>query len=581
MAAIADQGRVLNGAAPLGSTQTLTDLYHLENIAPGDFHDITQGNNGFSAGPGYDLVTGIGSPQANLLIPDLSAYGLASDVTIATEPPPTVVQGDSFGMIAEPTDPLGQIDPTYTGTATLSLLSGPAGATFTPLTVSIVGGMVVFSDLSLNTVSDGTDYVFQVSMNGLSSATTDPVDVVAPTAGVSNYYPLPFENSIRGAVLSADFDGSSTSVITLSVSILNYDISAGELPLFNGASGNKTICDRRPGHGRTRSSTPEGTTRVFEIIGGSSLSVVFQSLGIEGGDATDGGFLGLDAAVGGGVLIDGGQVAMSNIALMNNEAAGFSGPNGSNGHSATKSNRTGGAGGAGGAGGNAQGGSMYLYAGSLTLTNDVIQGNIAQGGAGGAGGAGGNGYSTIEVTTPSGSTHSSRAACRLPPVAATARRRQRGHGQGGSLYIAGGTLSLKNDTDIDNIANGGAGGVGGKGGNGGYWTFAAGDGGNGATGGNGCGGALYLAGGVASIIGSLLNGNTAARRGRPRRTGRHRRRRLRLLIARRLEREGHERLRSSDWGSNGGTGQKGPPGGNGGNGAPVRAAMVPAAQFIS
>ena len=35
-----------------------------------DFHDITSGNNnGYSAGPGYDMVTGIGSPVANKLVP--------------------------------------------------------------------------------------------------------------------------------------------------------------------------------------------------------------------------------------------------------------------------------------------------------------------------------------------------------------------------------------------------------------------------------------------------------------------------------------------------------------------------------
>ena len=373
MAAIADQGRVLNGGSPLGSTQTLTDLYHLENIAPGDFHDITQGNNGFSAGPGYDLVTGIGSPQANLLIPDLSAYGLASEVTIATQPPPSLVQGDSFGIVAEPTDPLGHVDLGYSGTATLSLVSGPAGASFTPVTVSIVRRPRGFLRPFADHLSNGTDYVFQVSMNGLSSATTDPVDVVSPRAGVSNYYPLPFDNSIRGAVLSADFDGSPASVITLSVSTLNYDISAGELPLFNAASGGKTISI--VGQGASSSIVDAGgTSRVFEIIGDSSLSVVFQSLGIEVGDATDGGVLGLDAAVGGGVLIDGGQVAMSNVALMNNEAAGFSGSNGRNGHSATTSNPTGGDGGAGGAGGNAQGGGIYLYAGSLTLTKTPLRG---------------------------------------------------------------------------------------------------------------------------------------------------------------------------------------------------------------
>ena len=45
-----------------------------------DFHDILTGNNGFSACPGYDLVTGIGSPVANKLVPDFvpSAKGMVS-----------------------------------------------------------------------------------------------------------------------------------------------------------------------------------------------------------------------------------------------------------------------------------------------------------------------------------------------------------------------------------------------------------------------------------------------------------------------------------------------------------------------
>jgi subtilase family serine protease len=44
-----------------------------------DYHDITSGTNGScgaqcTAGPGYDFVTGIGSPQANLLVPALVAH---------------------------------------------------------------------------------------------------------------------------------------------------------------------------------------------------------------------------------------------------------------------------------------------------------------------------------------------------------------------------------------------------------------------------------------------------------------------------------------------------------------------------
>jgi hypothetical protein len=42
-----------------------------------DFHDITTGNNGYSAGPGWDPVTGIGSPVVGALIPALSRTSVA------------------------------------------------------------------------------------------------------------------------------------------------------------------------------------------------------------------------------------------------------------------------------------------------------------------------------------------------------------------------------------------------------------------------------------------------------------------------------------------------------------------------
>ena len=52
-----------------GPTQTLPRLYELNSS---DFHDITTGSNGFNAGAGYDLVTGRGTPKANLPLPDLA-----------------------------------------------------------------------------------------------------------------------------------------------------------------------------------------------------------------------------------------------------------------------------------------------------------------------------------------------------------------------------------------------------------------------------------------------------------------------------------------------------------------------------
>jgi outer membrane protein assembly factor BamB len=69
--ALADQNRVLNGLASLdGPSQTLPLLYSLPSSA---FHDITSGSNaGYSAGPGYDLVTGRGSPVAPQVVAGLT-----------------------------------------------------------------------------------------------------------------------------------------------------------------------------------------------------------------------------------------------------------------------------------------------------------------------------------------------------------------------------------------------------------------------------------------------------------------------------------------------------------------------------
>ena len=87
LVAIADQGRALQGLGTLDSgTQLLPMLYQLPRS---DFHDVTSGSNagipGYNAGPGYDLVTGLGSPYADRIVAALSGQTLSS----GTVNPPT------------------------------------------------------------------------------------------------------------------------------------------------------------------------------------------------------------------------------------------------------------------------------------------------------------------------------------------------------------------------------------------------------------------------------------------------------------------------------------------------------------
>jgi hypothetical protein len=69
--AIVDQGRALYGSGSLSTTEFLQALYGRSEARARDFRDITTGNNGYTAGPGYDLVTGLGSPRADQIVADM------------------------------------------------------------------------------------------------------------------------------------------------------------------------------------------------------------------------------------------------------------------------------------------------------------------------------------------------------------------------------------------------------------------------------------------------------------------------------------------------------------------------------
>lgn len=76
LTAIIDQGRAATGIGSIdGGTQFLPAIY----AHTADFHQITSGSNAkYSAGPGYNLVTGLGTPIAPALAADLIAYGSSS-----------------------------------------------------------------------------------------------------------------------------------------------------------------------------------------------------------------------------------------------------------------------------------------------------------------------------------------------------------------------------------------------------------------------------------------------------------------------------------------------------------------------
>ena len=191
--AIADQGRVAAGGTTLdGASQTLPMLYSLPS---GDFHDITSGtsmgsaNN--SAGPGYDQVTGIGSPVTNLLIPGLAGYPTPvtvvaspnptpTQIVITTQPPATVTAGTPFMLTVQAETSSGAVASSFDGNLTLTILAGPQGGVMSGnMTVEAVDGKATFSNLAL--YEAGRGYSLEVTGGGLSPATAIALSV-APAA---------------------------------------------------------------------------------------------------------------------------------------------------------------------------------------------------------------------------------------------------------------------------------------------------------------------------------------------------------------------------------------------------------------
>ncbi len=176
--AIANQERISAGSTTLdGESETLPAIY---SISSADYDDITSGSNGgFTAGPGYDEVTGLGSPKASALVNDLAAYGSTIKLVVLAQPRAVVKSGTEFGFSVAAENAAGVIEQNWSGSITVSLGNNPAGdALGGMLTIIAQNGIAMFSGLTLQVAASG--YTLQATY-GRSVATTNGI-TVTPTA---------------------------------------------------------------------------------------------------------------------------------------------------------------------------------------------------------------------------------------------------------------------------------------------------------------------------------------------------------------------------------------------------------------
>jgi hypothetical protein len=158
--AIADQGRIAAGRSPLdGPTQTLPLLY---SLPAADFHDVTTGvsagSPALAAGPGYDLVTGRGTPVANRLIADLAGTPVFAPAAthFGVSAPAGATAGSAFSVTVTALDASNNLVPGYRGTVTLSSSDGAAVLPGSYTFIAADNGVHTFTGVVLNTAGSQT-----------------------------------------------------------------------------------------------------------------------------------------------------------------------------------------------------------------------------------------------------------------------------------------------------------------------------------------------------------------------------------------------------------------------------------------
>jgi hypothetical protein len=268
--AVADQGRVRAGLGSLdGPGQTLPKLYALP---AGDFHDITTGNNGYAAGPGYDLVTGRGSPLVNRVVNDL----VTTTTTLSDlgPNPSTAGQTVSFTITVSPAIPNGEsvsLEDASNGNAVVgtgSLNNGLATVTVSNLSVGTHNLVAVYPGDANNAASNSSPVAQTVNSAALwqgyardaqhsaqSTVASQPLDAIrwqtpvdlnpqysgnellihygSPSITVNNSVLVPIKTGTSGGFEVKAFSGSNGAVLWTQTTDYQLPPSPGWTPSYS------------------------------------------------------------------------------------------------------------------------------------------------------------------------------------------------------------------------------------------------------------------------------------------------------------------------------------------------------------
>jgi subtilase family serine protease len=273
---IANQLRVASGLSRLNTastTQTHALLYSLYASANNSFHDVTSGSNGgYAAGTGYDEVTGLGSPVANLLVNYLVQSVPTASPTLVSSYDSGASQSDNVTYYSN-NGAANVLKFTVPGTvsgATVTIYAdgtaiGSAAATGTSTTVT-TSGTYTLADGAHAITAKQTESGKIVST--ASSSLTITIDTLAPSVTI---------NQAAGQV-----DPSTTSPINFAVvfSEAVTDFVAGDVTLGGTAGGTPVALATNPsGDRKTYNVAVSGMTGEGTVTASVAAGVAHDAAG--------------------------------------------------------------------------------------------------------------------------------------------------------------------------------------------------------------------------------------------------------------------------------------------------------------
>ncbi len=208
--ALINQQSVANGHKTLGFINPLIYPIAAGSSYTTDFHDITSGSNGSSATTGYDLATGLGSPNGAALITALAGGGSTGPSFSLSASPGSVsvAQGGNGSSTITSTVSGG-----FSGAVALTATGQPTGVTvtFSPSTIPAPGsGSSTMGIAVAATTVAGT---YTITVKGTSGSTTATTAVSLTVTGTSPSFTV----SASPTAITVARGSSGTSTITTTI----------------------------------------------------------------------------------------------------------------------------------------------------------------------------------------------------------------------------------------------------------------------------------------------------------------------------------------------------------------------------